>query len=161
MTEWTSFKPPTPAFGVTDPAFGDRIEIERGKGRYQHWALSLGGKDVMNFNSTGSGDTVVSIFITKDGKARIISQELQVVAGSSLFRINNGDDDRHFGSPGLPGGWPTRQKVLDNTSEFQELYPKYRLVRNNCECFVNYARYGERYSTQARNILRPFRATNK
>ena len=148
------------------PVFGDRIEIERSFGLYQHWALSLGGETVVNFRQ-GPGDEmynlVVPVVVTKPGtehgeikqEIKIMSEALYVVVGSSKVRINNGDDEKHFSSQ---EDWPTMQEVQANISEFQVKWPKYDLINNNCECFVNYARYGERYSdqTQVRAILKQY-----
>ncbi len=130
VTEWTTST-------TLEPIFGDRIEMSRSFGLYKHWALYMGNDIVVNFINVDNPRSK-----KKADKVKVQQSNLYDTIGRSSWRIDN-SDDVHLYQPA------TRTEVTGRIQEFVDIWPNYNLVGNNCEHFVNYCRYGERYSLQA------------
>ncbi|KAM8915800.1 phospholipase A and acyltransferase 3-like isoform 2-T6 [Spinachia spinachia] len=115
--------------GFMDAQPGDLIEIFRGV--YQHWALYIGGSEVVHLTSPAALGNLV-------GTVR--RQKIGEVVDGDPFQINNLWDHR----------WRPRDRavvVMEACSmEDEELL--YNTVTFNCEHFVTALRYGRPESRQ-------------
>ncbi len=130
VTDWSRRK-------TLEPAFGDRIEMSRWFGLYNHWALYIGNDIVVNFINVDNPSSK-----KKADKVKVQQSKLKDTIGRSKWRINNSDDVYLF----QPA---TRADVTRRIQKFKDIWSDYNLKANNCKHFVNYCRYGEKYSLQA------------
>ncbi|XP_074648513.1 uncharacterized protein LOC141903984 [Tubulanus polymorphus] len=122
---------------------GDRIEINRES--YSHWGIYCG-----HCNIHSDLHFLVHLGVPLDEpKSRALSQfkngeiridDLKMIAGVSLARINNEIDITHEPYP--------KEKVVARAID-QIGKNEYNLVLRNCECFTNWCRYGIEFSHQA------------
>uniref|UniRef100_UPI003AAACE06 phospholipase A and acyltransferase 4-like n=1 Tax=Centroberyx gerrardi TaxID=166262 RepID=UPI003AAACE06 len=123
-----------------EPKPGDLIEIFRGP--YQHWAVYIGGNEVIHMippsEESGVFSSLVSVL---DGdRALVRRQKVSEVVGPHRFRINNLLDDEYDPRP-------PRLIVRDACRMAGRELP-YSVATNNCEHFVTELRYGKAESRQ-------------
>ncbi|XP_072016684.1 phospholipase A and acyltransferase 2-like [Amphiura filiformis] len=119
------------------PVYGDRIEMNRWLGVYQHWALYIGNDIVVNFTDVENPSGK-----KKADKVKIIQSDMYKTIATSSARINNSDDAKYF----KPAN---RDEVNKRIQKFMDTRPGYNVKTNNCEHFVNYCRYEVAFSKQA------------
>ncbi|KAF1374428.1 hypothetical protein PFLUV_G00228990 [Perca fluviatilis] len=104
---------------------GDLIEIFRGM--YQHWALYIGGEEVVHFTPP-NGDIALETI----GKVK--REKIWKVVGNDRFKINNLLDNKY----------QPRECyiILKEACSMVGLKMPYSIVNSNCEHFVTDQRYG-------------------
>ncbi|KAF0043823.1 hypothetical protein F2P81_002981 [Scophthalmus maximus] len=127
---------------------GDLIEIFRGS--YEHWAVYVGGEEVVHLippqEESGASDLIKFL---DSSTAQVRRQKLREVVGFHRFRINNLRD----------GECEPRERraiVRDACAMVGRELP-YCLATSNCEHFVTELRYGKPRSQQVsvRPVNRP------
>uniref|UniRef100_A0A8D3A1Q4 LRAT domain-containing protein n=1 Tax=Scophthalmus maximus TaxID=52904 RepID=A0A8D3A1Q4_SCOMX len=118
---------------------GDLIEIFRGS--YEHWAIYVGGEEVVHLippqEESGASDLIKFL---DSSTAQVRRQKLREVVGFHRFRINNLRD----------GECEPRERraiVRDACAMVGRELP-YCLATSNCEHFVTELRYGKPKSQQ-------------
>jgi len=123
---------------------GDRLEFDRGA--YKHWAICVTeGEDAHVIHRTGDSSEYISGSLASDGRRMgiICLESLFTVLGENMVRINNYLD--HSQTPQPIHDIVTRAvSAIDN----EKVHGAYSLLRNNCEHFVNWCRYGTAHSRQ-------------
>ncbi|KAH9488127.1 Phospholipase A and acyltransferase 3 [Bulinus truncatus] len=125
------------------PKKGDRIEIKRTF--YSHWALYIGDDKVIHMRGVGNASvnststTLFSICGVKFDKAEVAIDEIWDVIGDDKAYVNNSRDST----------W----NPFDEAGIIREAmkyigHVKYSVIFANCECFVNWCRYGKWISDQ-------------
>lgn len=123
---------------------GDLIKIYRGV--YQHWAVYIGGNEVVhmippNQSSDDSGSFDLLMFM-ESRTAQVRCQKLCEVVGHHRYEINNHLDDEYE---------PRESHIIVREAcrlVGQEL--PYSVTSHNCEHFVTELRYGKPESRQVR-----------
>ncbi|KAG7219866.1 hypothetical protein INR49_018799 [Caranx melampygus] len=123
---------------------GDLIEIDRGV--YQHWAVYIGGNEVVHMippNQTGDTSGSLDLLMFMDSpSAQVRRQKLWEVVGHHSYKINNLLDDEYE---------PRESRIIVRDAcrlVGQEL--PYSISSHNCEHFATELRYGRRESRQVR-----------
>ncbi|TDG99116.1 hypothetical protein EPR50_G00208960 [Perca flavescens] len=111
---------------------GDLIEISRGM--YQHWAIYIGGEEVVNF--TPPDDDIA----WKSPHGQVKREKIWEVVGKDKFKINNLLDNKYQPRE--------RDIIVKEACSMVGLEMPYHLISCNCEHFVTYLRYGIAESTQ-------------
>ncbi|XP_041669179.1 phospholipase A and acyltransferase 1-like [Cheilinus undulatus] len=128
---------------------GDLIEIERGV--FQHWAVYVGGDDVVHFTNLGSGSTEGSGISGASGNmleqvvglGQVTRDNIWKVIDSSCFKVNNLLDNECK---------PHDPKVIVKEALAkvgQKL--SYSVASFNCEHFATLLRYGMPESRQVKH----------
>ncbi|XP_039642958.1 phospholipase A and acyltransferase 4-like [Perca fluviatilis] len=104
---------------------GDLIEIDRGI--YQHWAIYIGGMEVVHL-TTPNGDIALETI----GKVK--REKIWKVVGNDRFKINNLLDDKYQPRE--------RDIIVKEACSMVGLKMRYSIVNSNCEHFVTDLRYG-------------------
>ncbi|XP_012727573.2 phospholipase A and acyltransferase 4 [Fundulus heteroclitus] len=119
---------------------GDLIEIFGGI--YHHWAVFIGGNEVVHLTpTTHRGGDLGELFTFLDSStATVRRQKIWVVVGSNRFTVNNLLDDDY--QPRDPG-----TIVSDAVKMVGEEHP-YNIATYNSEHFVTELRYGKPESRQ-------------
>ncbi|CAG5866864.1 unnamed protein product [Menidia menidia] len=121
---------------------GDLIEIYRGT--YKHWAIFIGGNEVVHLipeTSTGDlGDFGELLSFLDSSTARVRRQRIWEVIKSSEFHINNYLDDEYR---------PRESRtIVREACRLVGLERPYNIATYNCEHFVTELRYGKPESRQ-------------
>ncbi|KAF1374431.1 hypothetical protein PFLUV_G00229020 [Perca fluviatilis] len=111
---------------------GDLIEIDRGI--YNHWALYIGGEEVVNFALPDDD------IAWKSPKGQVKREKIWKVVGNDKFKINNLLDNKYQPRE--------RDIIVKDAVRMVGLELPYHLISCNCEHFVTYMRYGIPESTQ-------------
>ncbi|GAA6224859.1 retinoic acid receptor responder protein 3-like [Lates japonicus] len=120
---------------------GDLIEISHGM--YQHWAVYIGGNEVVHLIPPRDDSGALDLFSFLDSsKAQVRRQKLWEVVGHHSFQINNLLDDEYE---------PRDRRVIvrEACSMVGQELP-YCLATHNCEHFVTELRYGKSESRQVK-----------
>ena len=159
--------------GFVSLKIGDRLEIELEEDNilskiYSHWGIVIkmtsSNVDYMEFTgpptTPGAGAiaqvaghiaSVSSTSATQSGSPPSF-KEKNVTEITTKVRVNNKRDSTK--TPSTEEEMQRRIKdVSDHASMFPEMVDPYNSVTNNCEHFVNYIRYGEKFSDQTRNTV--------
>uniref|UniRef100_A0A667YZ17 Retinoic acid receptor responder 3 n=1 Tax=Myripristis murdjan TaxID=586833 RepID=A0A667YZ17_9TELE len=129
--------------GSLSPKPGDLIEIFRGP--YEHWAVYIGGNEVVHMipPSEDSGFLSSLVSVLESDMAEVKREKVWDVVGPHSFRVNNLlDDECHPRQPGVI--------VRDACRTVGQVLP-YNVATHNCEHFVTELRYGKPES-QAANL---------
>ncbi|XP_022082947.1 retinoic acid receptor responder protein 3-like [Acanthaster planci] len=136
---------------------GDRLEFKRVCG-YSHWAIYIGEHDkiehaVIHF-SLHEGALIFSALTCScsagiaSSQPEIRADSIETVLGNSgQVRINNSKDRDTA---------PFDTSIIVQTAKDKqksETQPKYSLLRNNCEHFVNSCRYNQTVSEQVNDAV--------
>ncbi|KAK2826732.1 hypothetical protein Q5P01_020946 [Channa striata] len=124
---------------------GDLIEIYRGV--YQHWAVYIGGHEVVHFVTpdADSSGTLNAILSLDSNIAEVRRQKIWEVAGSNKFRINNLLDDEYEPRD--------RRLIVRDACRMVGRVMPYSLATYNCEHFVTELRYGKPESRQVKKAV--------
>ncbi|KAG7510792.1 hypothetical protein JOB18_031791 [Solea senegalensis] len=123
---------------------GDLIEIDRGI--YQHWAVYVGGHEVVHLVTADNGSEVLELLsILNTSTAEVRRDKLQEVVGCNKFIIKNLLDDQY--KPREP------DVIVRDACRMVGRYLRYNLVTHNCEHFVTNLRYGKPESRQVKNTV--------
>ncbi|XP_044022971.1 phospholipase A and acyltransferase 4-like [Siniperca chuatsi] len=120
---------------------GDLIEIFRGT--YEHWAVYIGGNEVVHLiPSDDSGAFGNLLMLVDSRRAQVRRQKIWEVAGSNDFKINNFLDDEYQ---------PRERHIIvrEACRMVGEELP-YSVATYNCEHFVTELRYGKPESRQVK-----------
>ncbi|XP_045919005.1 phospholipase A and acyltransferase 4-like [Micropterus dolomieu] len=122
---------------------GDLIEIFRGA--YEHWAIYIGGNEVVHLippSDDDSGPFGSRLMVLDSNKAYVRRQKIWEVVGSDRFHINNLLDDEYQ---------PRERHVIvrDACRSVGQLL-SYSVATYNCEHFVTELRYGKPESRQVK-----------
>ncbi|XP_039641337.1 phospholipase A and acyltransferase 4-like [Perca fluviatilis] len=104
----------------------DLIEISRGI--YNHWAIYIGGEEVVNF-APPNGDIA-----WKSPKEQVKREKIWEVVGNDSFKINNLLDNKYQPRE--------RDIIVKEACSMVGLKMPYSIVKYNCEHFVTELRYG-------------------
>ncbi|XP_061585751.1 uncharacterized protein LOC133450866 [Cololabis saira] len=119
---------------------GDLIEILRGL--YNHWAVYVGGGNIVHFVNTGLGSS------SSDGGdvgGKVLKEKLQDVAGNNYCRINNRLDYKYRPHPA--------NDIVEKACSLVDTELQYNLKKYNCEHFATKMRYGEPDSQQVKDAI--------
>ncbi|XP_059810848.1 phospholipase A and acyltransferase 3-like [Hypanus sabinus] len=120
------------------PQPGDLIEISRSG--FKHWAIYIGGGDVVHLTSDGAS-VAVSIGYSSSTDIAVVKKEpLARVTGNDRWCINNNSD--RIWRPLPPAEIVKRAKSKIGKKI------NYKVLEANCEHFVNLVRYGKNISYQ-------------
>ncbi|XP_070344152.1 phospholipase A and acyltransferase 4 isoform X2 [Equus asinus] len=123
-----------------EPEPGDLIEIFRIG--YEHWAIYVGGGDVIHLappsEYPGAGSS--SIFSILSSRAVVKQEPLRDVAGGCRYRVNNYLDHKYRPQP--------VNKIIGAAKEKIGEEIEYSVLSRNCEHFVTELRYGAASSRQ-------------
>ncbi|XP_070086151.1 phospholipase A and acyltransferase 1 isoform X1 [Equus caballus] len=123
-----------------EPEPGDLIEIFRIG--YEHWAIYVGGGDVIHLappsEYPGAGSS--SIFSILSSRAVVKQEPLRDVAGGCRYRVNNYLDHKYRPQP--------VNKIIGAAKEMVGEEIEYSVLSRNCEHFVTNLRYGAASSRQ-------------
>ncbi|XP_026195780.1 phospholipase A and acyltransferase 4-like [Anabas testudineus] len=119
---------------------GDLIEICRGV--YQHWAVYIGGNEVVHLFPPGADDSELAGWtaMLDSSTAEVRRQKLSKVVGPDNFHINNLLDHKYE---------PRERHIIvrDACMLVGRTLP-YNIATHNCEHFVTELRYGKAESRQ-------------
>jgi len=128
---------------------GDLIEIPRGN--YSHYAVCVGGGDLVHLTGGNDGIDASNIFNLSLGasgrelnKARVCRNNFWEVVGNSAAKIDYRKDMRE--SP-----LSTDQIIRNALSRIGE--EGYNLIWKNCEHFATWCRYGVEFSEQIETAI--------
>ncbi|KAM7403689.1 hypothetical protein PAMA_004229 [Pampus argenteus] len=125
---------------------GDLIEFYRGT--FEHWAVYIGGNEVVHLVPQGAEDDSVPfsnlMSVLDSGIAEVMRHKIWEVADSDRYRVNNLQDDEYE---------PRDRSIIvrDACSMVGQRLP-YCLVSHNCEHFVTELRYGKPESRQVKTV---------
>ncbi|XP_071354644.1 phospholipase A and acyltransferase 4-like [Trachinotus anak] len=124
-----------------DPKPGDLIEIFRGM--YQHWAIYIGGNEVVHLlpPSDDAGPLDLLMFLDSN-TAQVRRQKLWEVVGSHSYQINNLLDDEYEPRE--------RHIIVREACRMVGRELPYSVATQNCEHFVTELRYGKPESRQVK-----------
>ncbi|XP_028823541.1 retinoic acid receptor responder protein 3-like isoform X2 [Denticeps clupeoides] len=126
------------------PEPGDLIEMDRGP--YAHWAVYVGGGDVIHVTRLEqSGSSSGGSKSGKSNVAVVTKQNLKEALGTSTFRVNNFLDQEYKVRP--------VDEILGRANSLVGQQVPYHLLASNCEHFVTDLRYGKRKSRQVNSGL--------
>ncbi|XP_061585728.1 phospholipase A and acyltransferase 4-like [Cololabis saira] len=122
---------------------GDLIET---KGYlFNHWAVYVGGGNVVHFTKPGGGSGSVSGggggFV---GEGKVLKEKLEDVVKEDKWIINNLLDHKYTPRPA--------DEIVKNACSMVDTNLHYHLLDYNCEHFATEMRYNKRESQQAENI---------
>ncbi|XP_061586304.1 phospholipase A and acyltransferase 3-like [Cololabis saira] len=119
-----------------EPKRGDLIQIFRRL--YQHWAVYVGGGDVVHFKPAGrdGGD------IACHGKGQVLKENWEDVVENDKWRVKNRLDKKYRPRPA--------NEIVEDACSMLDEEPEYNLVKYNCEHFANEMRYGKPKSRQVK-----------
>ncbi|XP_072887665.1 lecithin retinol acyltransferase-like, partial [Hemitrygon akajei] len=120
------------------PQPGDLIQIFRSV--YKHWAIYIGGGDVVHLTSDGATVDVSYGYSSSTAIAVVKKQPLDTVVGNDRWCINNKSDK-------ILEPFPPDEIVERAISKIGKR-KRYKLLEANCEHFVNFVRYGINISYQ-------------
>ncbi|XP_078284053.1 phospholipase A and acyltransferase 3-like [Rhinoraja longicauda] len=121
------------------PKRGDLIEIPRNV--YTHWAIYIGGGEVIHLTSDGASEDVSVQFSSSTEFAVVKREPLTKVAGTDHYYVNNSSDTTFKAI--------TVKKIINRAKESVGRKVHYNVLKQNCEHFVNSLRYGKDISYQA------------
>ncbi|XP_053289718.1 phospholipase A and acyltransferase 1 [Pleuronectes platessa] len=121
---------------------GDLIEIFR-KG-YQHWAVYIGGQEVVHFGTEGGQSSGSSVSLSSS-PGIVLQEKFSKVVGDDRYKVNNLLDKKY--KPRDPS-IIVKEACAMVGSELQ-----YDLVTNNCEHFATEMRYGKAESRQVQGAV--------
>ncbi|XP_034419595.1 phospholipase A and acyltransferase 4-like [Cyclopterus lumpus] len=126
---------------------GDLIEIFRGQ--YQHWAVYIGGNEVVHLttpntdcDSCSSGNMLMAL---ESCIAQVKRDKIWDVVCDDRFEINNLLDDKYEPRD--------RHVIVREACRMVDLEMKYSAFTWNCEHFVTVLRYGRPESRQVKNAV--------
>nr|XP_040056498.1 phospholipase A and acyltransferase 4-like [Gasterosteus aculeatus aculeatus] len=118
---------------------GDLIEIFRPG--YQHWALYIGGNEVVHLTTSGSDSGSFGVMMTVLSTVGTVEcHKIREVVGNDRFKINNLLDHRYKPRD--------RGVIVRDACELVGRELPYSAATFNCEHFVTGLRYGEPESRQ-------------
>ncbi|XP_062253446.1 phospholipase A and acyltransferase 3-like [Platichthys flesus] len=123
---------------------GDLIEIFR-DGPYQHWAVYIGGQEVVHFGTEGGLSSGSSANLGRC-KGYVLQEKFSKVVGSHHFKVNNLLDKNY--KPRDPS------IIVKEALERVGNMLTYDLVSYNCEHFANEMRYGKPESRQVQELVK-------
>ncbi|XP_028422628.1 retinoic acid receptor responder protein 3-like isoform X1 [Perca flavescens] len=113
---------------------GDLIEIDRGI--YQHWAIYIGGMQVVHL-TTPNGDSSSSgssLMVLDSLIGKVKRENIWEVVGNNSFKVNNLLDDKYQ---------PRESYIIvKEACSMVGLKVRYSIMNSNCEHFVTELRYG-------------------
>nr|XP_014333186.1 PREDICTED: HRAS-like suppressor 3 [Bos mutus] len=127
-----------------EPQLGDLIEIVRGP--YSHWAVYVGGGYVVHLAPSSKISVIgwSTIGSSLADRAIVKKERLCDMVGKDPYEVNNKHDDKYNPFP------PSKIVQLAEKLVGREFC--YRVLRANCEHFVNELRYGVSRSNQVGRI---------
>uniref|UniRef100_A0A8D0A5U1 LRAT domain-containing protein n=1 Tax=Sander lucioperca TaxID=283035 RepID=A0A8D0A5U1_SANLU len=115
---------------------GDLIEIDRGM--YQHWALYIGGMEVVHLTTPSSSGFALMVLDSPIGKVK--REKIWEVVSNDSFKVNNLLDYKHQ---------PHESYIIvKEACSMVGLELPYSIFTKNCEHFVTDLRYGKPESRQ-------------
>ncbi|KAK5857789.1 hypothetical protein PBY51_011009 [Eleginops maclovinus] len=123
------------------PKPGDLIEISRGT--YEHWAIYIGGNEVVHMIPPMSDDssTINHLLMLLDShKAEVRREKIWKVVGPHSYEINNLLDDQYEPRE--------RHAIVRDACRMVGQELPYSVTSHNCEHFVTELRYGRPESRQ-------------
>ncbi|XP_026159060.1 phospholipase A and acyltransferase 4-like [Mastacembelus armatus] len=121
---------------------GDLIEIFRGA--YEHWAIYIGGNEVVHLVSSNSDSGPLELLTILDRNiAEVKREKVWDVVDSDKFHINNLLD--HEYEP------RERHIIVRNACRMVGRHLRYHVASYNCEHFVTELRYGKPESRQVKD----------
>ncbi|XP_039641336.1 phospholipase A and acyltransferase 4-like [Perca fluviatilis] len=115
---------------------GDLIEISRGI--YQHWAIYIGGMEVVHLTTPNS-----DFWMALDTTGKVKRENIRDVVGNDRFKVNNLLDDKYQPRE--------RDIIVKEACSMVGLKMPYCIVTRNCEHFVTDLRYG---IPESRQVIR-------
>ncbi|KAM9341578.1 phospholipase A and acyltransferase 4-like [Symphorus nematophorus] len=131
-----------PTLFETSPKPGDLIEIFRAT--YQHWAIYIGGNEVVHLipSSDDLGPFSNLTMLVDSHTARVRRQKIWKVVGNDRFEINNLLDDEYEPRE--------RHIIVREACRLVGRELPYSVTTSNCEHFVTMLRYGKPESRQVK-----------
>ncbi|XP_061588187.1 phospholipase A and acyltransferase 3-like [Cololabis saira] len=121
---------------------GDLIEIFRGS--YKHWAVYVGGGNVVHLVTTGGGGSSSSIAGRGDDSVGVVLKEkLEDVVKKDRWTVNNLLDNKYRSRPA--------NDIVKAACSLVDTNLQYDLLKYNCEHFATEMRYGKPESRQVQN----------
>ncbi|TNN30555.1 Retinoic acid receptor responder protein 3 [Liparis tanakae] len=119
---------------------GDLIQIFRGT--YQHWAVYIGGHEVVHLTTPGgdSGSIGNMSLALSSGEAQVMRHNIWEVVGGDRCKINNLLDDEYEPRD--------RDVIVREACRMVGSKRKYDVVSMNCEHFATELRYDRPESRQ-------------
>ncbi|XP_061585731.1 phospholipase A and acyltransferase 3-like [Cololabis saira] len=117
---------------------GDLIQIFRGILR--HWAVYVGGGNIVHFGTAGGGSG--SSGGGDNGTGVVSKEKLEDVVKKDKWRVNNVLDHKYRPRPA--------NDIVRDACSPVDTELQYNLVTYNCEHFATEMRYGKRESQQVR-----------
>ncbi|XP_061578347.1 phospholipase A and acyltransferase 3-like [Cololabis saira] len=117
---------------------GDLIEIFRGA--YKHWAVYVGGGNVVHFVTPGLGSSSSGVGVV--GLGKVLKQKLQDVVEKDKWRVNNLLDHNYPPRP--------TNDIVKNACSLVDTELLYDLLKYNCEHFAIEMRYAKPESRQVK-----------
>ncbi|KAM4746614.1 phospholipase A and acyltransferase 4-like [Anableps anableps] len=127
-----------------EPKPGDLIEIFRNV--YEHWAVYVGGGDVVHLLGPDGNFSSFSTINLPMGKNNILKQKLLEVVGSDEWTINNILDQEKKPRPA--------EVIVREANKLVGTTKSYNVVDYNCEHFATELRYGNAESQQVEDALK-------
>uniref|UniRef100_A0A3B3V934 Retinoic acid receptor responder 3 n=1 Tax=Poecilia latipinna TaxID=48699 RepID=A0A3B3V934_9TELE len=124
---------------------GDLIEIFGGV--YHHWAVFIGGNEVIHLipSTHRGGDLLEVLAFLGSSDATVRRQRIWEVVGSNRFQVNNLLDDKY--QPLDPS------TIVSNAVKMVGQERPYNVATHNSEHFVTELRYGKPESRQASKFV--------
>ncbi|XP_056281975.1 phospholipase A and acyltransferase 4-like [Pseudoliparis swirei] len=119
---------------------GDLIEIFRGS--FEHWAVYIGGNEVVHFTGGDSGSLGNTLLALTASVAQVMRDKIWEVIHGDRFQINNLLDDKYEPRE--------RHVIVREACRMVGSVLKYSVVSLNCEHFATKLRYGRPESRQRR-----------
>ncbi|KAJ6652766.1 hypothetical protein lerEdw1_010914 [Lerista edwardsae] len=128
-----------------EPEPGDLIEISRGL--YTHWALYVGGGNVIHLTvpDGASGVSHSSVPSVHSKKGLVKKEPLSEVVGDGTYRVSKKYEEKYNRRP--------RKEILRDAEAMVGKWVEYDLFASNCEHFATGISLGVRRSEQVENGL--------
>ncbi|KAM7376364.1 hypothetical protein PAMP_006105 [Pampus punctatissimus] len=126
---------------------GDLIEFFRGT--FEHWAVYIGGNEVVHLVPQGADDDSVPfsslMTVLDSGIAEVMRHKIWEVARFDRYHVNNLLDDEYEPHE--------RRIIVRDACRMVGRQLPYCVVSNNCEHFVTELRYGKPESRQVKTVI--------
>ncbi|XP_061585749.1 uncharacterized protein LOC133450862 [Cololabis saira] len=121
---------------------GDLIEIFRGL--FKHWAVYVGGGNVVHLVPPGGvSGSISGGDVGLVGEGKVWKEKLEKVVEKNMWRVNNLLDDKYTPRPA--------DDIVKTACSLEDTKKQYNLVIYNCEHFATDMRYGKPESRQVWN----------
>lgn len=124
---------------IRDLEEGDLIEFYRAMGTFSHWAVYVGHGQVIHLSPNPDDDTGKFNLADIKSATSVRMDNVKTVAGDSKTYRNNEFDD-HFR--------PFSKAEIVRRAKKRLGRHEYDLLKNNCEHFATWCRYGKAMSKQ-------------